>query len=915
MAMLAVATRGGGIERVIDPGDAPATAAIRGESAVVTADADGMLRVWRPSKGTLLGQVKTPEPLSALADTWPGSSIAGATSQGEVALIDVSDPHLPRFRWIGRVLPPGERLLALSFAEKGSDVLALGAGGMVVRLDANTGHVISRWSLREIGFLDDQLRAAPGLAAASYEVDSFGGEEDLLVGTGTGAVVRVDLQTKQGRLLLAPGLAPGRITSVAREAYGRRSLTIGATGGEVIVERPGVQPFVVRGRPLTAVVADEIGNLWRGSEEGVEVKNEEEEEAAPLETAAGQPVRELSKGEGGVVAITLSGEVELLGQVDSGIALEEAATTPVVAFDPDGDLLAAEGFDANHIEELVALEPGHGLESGTTVFNPKVRSYRPDPSWWPDAEEGAGLYVNNVVSDSEFVAAGGQDPTGTAAVLLWDRKSGDPVRRLILSTGGVETGVPSIVSDLVLLPGRHMIAAYSALQQQVTVWSTDTWQRVAVIPVGFSGELSLSPDESTLLVATLRESTEEGDPGDAPSKLTFVDTDSWSVEREVRTPDTFRAAWSPDGGSIATLGDDGMLRFWSPDGSDEVRRPLQLEGSPLALAWRPDGSSIAVSIEEAGIVVVDPNSGEVSTSLPGSTFSSPLAWSPDGDLLAAATSHPAEGEGEYRIPDAAQLWTLGPARLARRMCQLAGGPLSPADWRRLVDPDLPPRPLCPASRISLSQPAPVPRTKPILAYQSGHGLFVADERGQATQVGAVEEEAYPPVSFAWSDRGLAWFGSDQVGVLLDGARHASWWPCRCAGVAWIGSSAFALESDGRGLLRFTPGQRWPRHVTVEGSLGQEPSVLGSLHGALVIAGYLGTPARGTPNGLFLVAQDGSVRRVGGPVEGVLLGPTATAPAGNEVAFTSSRSGGACYFSTKVGVLSLGPAGRPQLRFP
>jgi WD40 repeat protein len=910
MAMLAVASHSAAIERVIDPSGAPVTAAIREESTVVTAGADRTLRVWRPSSGALLGQVKTSAPLSALTDSFSGQSLAGATARGGITLIDVSNPHTPRLREVGTVLPAGERLLALSYGASGADLLVLGSGGTVVRVDGNTGRVVSSWSLQEISVVNGDP-AIGALAAASFEVD-FLGKEQLLLGTKTGAVVSVDLRARQAHGLLAPGSAPGGITGVAREPYGYPQLVAGATNGMISVFESDVEPSVSRGQPITAVATDEAGDTWLGSGEGIEVMREE---GIPTETRVGEPVRQFSKGSGGILAITRRGKVELLGDADTGMALEKTLSTPALTFEPNGYLLAAEGWDAGHVERLVALDPGHKREGGETVFNPEVRGYRPDPRWWRYAEEGTGLYVSGVAADSSFVAAAGQDPTGAVAVLVWDRESGRPLRRLTLGAGSVEPGQHDVVSDLVLLPGRHMIVAYSAVQQLVAAWSTDTWRRVATIPVGPAGGLTLSPDESTLAVATLSESAEAGDIGNAPSKLILIDTGSWRIEREVRTPDTYRVAWSPDGNRIATIGSDGMLRFWSPDASEEAQKPLQLEGTPSAIAWRPDGRALAVSIEERGVVIVDPDSRETFFGLPGSSDSSSLAWSPDGSLLAAAASKPAEEEGEYGIPEPAQIWTLGAARLARRMCQVAGAPISPTDWRQLVDPSIPPRPLCPLPKSEAAPASDEQQASPVLAYQSGHGVFVSDENGLVTRVGSVGEESYPPVSFAWSQQGLAWLGSDQVDVLPDDSQRASWWPCHCAGVAWIEGSAFALSSEGGKLLRFTPGERWPSRVAVEDSLGREPRVLGSLGDALVVAGYLGMPARGTPNALSLVARDGSVSRVGGSIEGVLVPPTATAPAGDEVAFVSSRSGGACYFSSKVGILSLGPGGKPELRFP
>ncbi|HEU4324877.1 MAG TPA: protein kinase [Roseiflexaceae bacterium] len=53
------------------------------------------------------------------------------------------------------------------------------------------------------------------------------------------------------------------------------------------------------------------------------------------------------------------------------------------------------------------------------------------------------------------------------------------------------------------------------------------------------------------------------------------------------------AAYSPDGRTIATIGDDRALRLWNTgDGSFEI---IELEHLPLRLSWRPDSEAIAVA--------------------------------------------------------------------------------------------------------------------------------------------------------------------------------------------------------------------------------------------------------------------------------------------------------------------------------
>jgi WD40 repeat protein len=690
LAMLEVAIEGQGIERVLQTGAKNVTAAIRLEHLILTAGDDDLLKVWRPAGGALLGEVTTPRPLTTIGEAAGLPLAAGADLTGMVTLIDVSEPHHPRLLPLPRSAGDGP-VLAIGFSQAGREVLVARKDGELERFATRGGRRLGARSMTS-GLRGLTGYALGHLVAAQFEVEPEGPPHQLLLGFADGTVASETIAGHTARLLLPPGKAPGRITSLARYPYGE--IAIGTQRGVVILEGPNAEPTVESGPAVHGVAFILEEQLLTAEADGIRRRDQFSEASS----AAGRPAVGLSAGRGGPLALDAGGAVSVLGTLESGLSLEQPNYySPAISFLPGGGLVLAEGWAANHIERLVAVRPGHRRTEGAMDFEPQIRTYDPASSWWPEPDESeSGLYVNDIASDSEFVVAGGQDPSGEAVVLVWDARTGKPVRRLPLSTGALDTNEPSIIADVALIPGRHLLAAYSAAQQLVAIWSTDDWKLLASVPVGPAGDLQVDPSESQLLAVGVPEGDREEElgTGKGASTLYFIDSHSMRIDHEVRTGEVSRAAFSPDGSELALLGDDGMLRLVSTDGRTEERQPIRLEGQPLGLAWRPDGKLIAVSLNEGGVELVDPTNGTVSSPLPGQESTNfDLAWSGDGRFLVATSARQSE-EGEFFEPGPTEIWALDSARLQRRMCELSGDPIAAADWRRLVDPHLPYRPLC-----------------------------------------------------------------------------------------------------------------------------------------------------------------------------------------------------------------------------
>lgn len=704
MAMLEVALKGSGVERVIETGANRVTATIRLEHLILTSGDDSVLRVWRPATGALVGEARSPHAFVTFGEAAGLPLAAAADSTGLITLVDLSDPHHPRLLPLAESAGRG-KALAIGFSAGGKQVLVVRHDGEVERFATVGGRRLGSASILQ-GLTGASDPGSAALVIAQFAEEYLGPPRHLLLAFANGAVVSVGTGGGGARLLLAPGQTPGAITSVAQIPSGQ--IAVGTRGGLVSVEKRGETPIVETGPPVSGVAFNDEDELLIAETEGVTRRSEDWESHGPY----GRTALGLSGGHGGVLALNPDGAITVLGPIESGLGLPHPSVySPVVAFLPGGGLVLAEGWAPNHIERLVAVRPGHETVEGNEVPSPEIRAYEPAASWWPDPEESeegeeeSGLYVNDVVADREFVGAGGQDPNGEAAVMVWDAGSGRPVRHLPLSTGGLNPNEPSIVTTLALIPGKHLLAAYSAVQQLVAVWSTDSWKLLASIPVGQAGDLEVSPDESTLVAVGVNSDEETVGSGKVPSKLVFIDTGSMAIDHEVRSEEVDRAVFSPDGTQLSLLGLDGTLRFRSADGRVEDGPPIQLEGQPLELAWRPDGKLLAVSVDERGVVLVDPHSRQVSAPLPNETTEVfDLAWSGDGRFLADSAAAEDEETGVYDA-EATEIWGLSAPRLQRRMCQLAGGPMDSADWHKLVDPELPARRLCRPQVALPSSPA------------------------------------------------------------------------------------------------------------------------------------------------------------------------------------------------------------------
>lgn len=924
LTMLDVAADSQVIERVIDTGAPEVTAAAVLERHLVTAGSNGIVAIWRRSDGALLGQVSSPSPLTALADSQSSMPLlAIATRTGRTGLLDLTDPTRPRIWQLPPALAAGEQLRGLGFSgrgldvfDQGADVIAVGARGGLGRVDATARQLISRTSLKRLrGPLPWSDEGSLRLSAAKFLPEAFEDKDGLLVATLSGAVAQVDIGRGQGRTVVPPSIVPGRVLSLDKIPYGEPDLAVGATGGLVIpdVQEAGGELGAHLGVPVPGVALDAYEGVWWGGPEGVGYIHSAYvyERAPPF----GAPVRRFSVGIGGVAAIHPGGTVSILGDVGAGLSPAQLEPTPIASFDPEGRLLVSRGYDEFHTEKLALVEPRHYAEDEGE--DRLVRTYRPDRSWWPEAEDPEALYLDDVAADGEHVVAGGLDPTGRVVALVWDADTGRPEHRLAMGFGFIDSEASAPVARVLPLPGKNQLAVYSAAQELIAVWSTNTWKLELAIPVGSVADVALSPDESTIVAVDQGEddSSNYVDPRERTT-LTFVDVEAGEISHEVTRRAVTHLAWSPDSSSLATVDEAGALRILTADGREEVSPPVVVGSNPQAIAWRPDGQVVAIAHGNSGLVLVDPETGDASKPLVHNVpYRSPdLRWSPDG-LLLAGTSEEFDQTGEGTTGPL-MVWALNASRLERRMCQLAGRPARSQEWESYVGKGSP-RSLCrpPLRRGPIEPEHDDASTLGSfdLVFQRKGFLVAADLDGNHARIGRLESYPSPMPAYDWSGDALAWSSPGQVNVLTKGEGRARSWPCMCSGLAWHRGAVVSLEVSGRALIRIDPARGELRVLPVQGSLPYSPTLLGLVGNRALIAAYDREPDRSTPSRLFVINPDGRVRKLPGNTRGSIFGHQPSASP-HTLAFVSWRSGGVCYSTSSIGVISE-REGKIEVRYP
>jgi eukaryotic-like serine/threonine-protein kinase len=472
-----------------------------------------------------------------------------------------------------QVLPLTQTVRTVAFSPDGQQLAtAGGAAGGVVLWDVVTG------------------KAQRALRAEFHEVWSLAyspdGKRLAVGGQGEGSSARaviIDLATGKSLWVLEPSdSTPDAVMALAFSPDGKTLAT-----GTAVYQGQG-------GTPLTRLV-------WIASQD-------RPGEVVLWDTQTGQRRRTLEGPTGGILSLDFSPDGDLLaaGGWDAKLRTWETATAVQkhqsdahtghvwsVKFSPDGKRLASGAGKWDGPAEIILWDPaelraqdrlrGHRVGVTAVAFSPDGRRLA-SASWdrqvklW---ELNKGLELHSFLGHTSYVLALDFSPNGELlATGSWDRTA----RLWSVEDRLEETNIsgPDVsVYSLSFSPDDRLLAAGSP---EASVIDLETAKTTAQYAVAGGDELvAFSPDGTKL--ATV------GKGG----QLTIRQSASGEILHNIRAhnEEVWSMAFSPDGHLLATGSRDNTARLWDVATGKEVRR---FEGSGLiirALAFSPDGKLLA----------------------------------------------------------------------------------------------------------------------------------------------------------------------------------------------------------------------------------------------------------------------------------------------------------------------------------
>jgi WD40 repeat protein len=330
--------------------------------------------------------------------------------------------------------------------------------------------------------------------------------------------------------------------------------------------------------------------------------------------------------DGNRFAITLGGGIRIwdvaIGSSEPQKVWENAGRGPHLSFSSDGSRLLS-GSETG----FVVWEVGSGamlLERSRDRFGPMAISPKGDRLAFSSGD--TSFRVINVVADDDFVV----ESWGAQETKMWGVAFSADGRRVAATS---DKGV-------------------------LRVWEVVSGKEITAAVAPFTTALALSPDGKSMAAVKENEGT-----------VALYDSASGKLLRSlpVQQSTLFRAAFSPDGSKLVTVGYDHGPKFFDVASGKDLFR-LQEPNGAFNLAFSKDGRRLATGGRTSAIWDIDSKSKIHPLEILGNE----VAFSPDGRLLAissdqaTAVFNVSSGQRLYEVSGGVKrdLWHQGAIGLA-----------------------------------------------------------------------------------------------------------------------------------------------------------------------------------------------------------------------------------------------------------
>ncbi|CCQ90376.1 exported hypothetical protein [Nitrospina gracilis 3/211] len=240
---------------------------------------------------------------------------------------------------------------------------------------------------------------------------------------------------------------------------------------------------------------------------------------------------------------------------------------------------------------------------------------------------GAVQYV--VVSpNGKFIVSAG----GDGALILWDARTGDRWKTL--------SGHNGAVNAIAISPDGRSLATGGA-DTRIKVWDIQSGNEVRSVPGHFDEVTGVAffPDGTRLISSGLGESVILWDIRTGQPLRVFADQNDSGSEFVALEPVRSVAA-SPSGKTLVTAQGDA-LKLWDASTGTRLRVFSRHNGKLFAAAFSPDGKSIASAGQDGTVRLFSTATGELLYALKGHNEKvNAVAFSPEGaHLLSAGTDN------------------------------------------------------------------------------------------------------------------------------------------------------------------------------------------------------------------------------------------------------------------------------------